>query len=71
MSDTGHGITQKNLGKIFDPFFTTKEVGKGDGIGLSVVNGIVQKAGGTLEVESKAGKGSKFRILLPAAKSGK
>jgi two-component system NtrC family sensor kinase len=63
--DTGCGIPEKNLRRIFDPFFTSKEVGKGTGLGLSVSHGIVQAHGGTIEVESRVGEGSTFRIYLP------
>jgi two-component system NtrC family sensor kinase len=63
--DTGCGIPEKNLKRIFDPFFTSKDVGKGTGLGLSVSHGIVSAHGGVIEVESKVGKGSTFRIYLP------
>jgi len=63
--DTGCGIPEKNLKRIFDPFFTSKEVGKGTGLGLSVSHGIVSAHGGIIEVESKVGEGSTFRIFLP------
>jgi two-component system, NtrC family, sensor kinase len=66
VTDTGCGIKREHLDKIFEPFFTTKPVGKGTGLGLSVTYGIVQQHGGTLEVESQEGKGSTFRITLPA-----
>ncbi|MCX7173483.1 MAG: ATP-binding protein [Proteobacteria bacterium] len=65
ITDSGCGISEKNLQRIFDPFFTTKEVGKGTGLGLSVSHGIVKAHGGTIEVESKVGTGSTFHILLP------
>lgn len=63
--DSGTGICKEDLGKIFDPFFTTKPEDKGTGLGLSVCHTIVEKHGGTLEVESKLGKGSTFTIDLP------
>ncbi len=63
--DTGCGIPEKDLQRIFDPFFTTKGVGKGTGLGLSVSHGIVQAHGGSIEVASKPGEGSTFRVYLP------
>ena len=63
--DTGCGIAEKDLQRIFDPFFTTKGVGKGTGLGLSVSHGIVQAHGGSIEVQSKPGEGSTFRVYLP------
>jgi len=63
VSDTGRGIPAENLGKIFDPFFTTKE--KGTGFGLSVVLRIVKTYGGSIEVASDPGKGSRFVVRLP------
>ncbi len=66
ITDTGCGIHPDDLGKIFDPFFTTKDPDKGTGLGLSISLRILENFGGTLEVESQLGKGSTFRILLPA-----
>ncbi|WP_457553792.1 two-component system sensor histidine kinase NtrB [Desulfobacula sp.] len=65
VSDTGHGIDKKNMGKIFDPYFTTKELGKGTGLGLSVVVGIVKEQNGFIKAYSKVGQGSKFQIFWP------
>jgi two-component system NtrC family sensor kinase len=65
ITDTGCGIPEKDLRRIFDPFFTSKEVGKGTGLGLSVSHGIVAAHGGSIEVQSKVGEGSTFRVYLP------
>jgi two-component system NtrC family sensor kinase len=65
VADTGCGIPEENLKRIFDPFFTSKGVGKGTGLGLSVSHGIVKAHGGMIEVESRVGEGSTFRIYLP------
>jgi two-component system NtrC family sensor kinase len=61
--DTGVGIEAGNLARIFDPFFSTKE--KGTGLGLSVVNGIVTRHNGKVEVETAPGKGTEIRVTLP------
>jgi len=65
IADTGHGIPPEHLERIFDPFYTTKEVGKGTGLGLSVSQGIVERHGGSIRVQSQVGKGSTFTIWLP------
>lgn len=65
VEDTGCGISKKNIDKIFDPFFTTKKAGKGTGLGLAVIYGIIKRQGGEIEVESSLGNGSIFTILLP------
>ncbi|MCX8044329.1 MAG: response regulator [Desulfobacterota bacterium] len=65
VADTGIGIAPEHISRIFDPFFTTKEVGKGTGMGLAVVYGIVKNHGGDINVTSQLGKGSVFEILLP------
>ncbi|MDH3377247.1 MAG: ATP-binding protein [Gammaproteobacteria bacterium] len=65
IADTGCGISEKDRQRIFDPFFTSKGLGKGTGLGLSVSHGIVRAHGGTIEVDSKVGEGSTFRIYLP------
>jgi len=65
--DTGCGIAPESRKRIFDPFFTTKAAGFGTGLGLSICHGIVTALGGEIEVESEVGKGSTFRVTLPAA----
>ncbi len=68
IQDTGYGITPENTEKIFEPYFTTKQKGKGTGIGLAVVYGIVKEYGGDIEVRSELGKGSTFNVYLPLMK---
>ena len=65
VSDSGHGIPHDVIKHIFDPFFTTKEFGKGTGLGLTVVKGIIEEHQGSIAVESEEGKGTTFTILLP------
>lgn len=65
VSDTGHGMPEEIRSKVFDPFFTTKDFGKGTGLGLTVVKGIIEEHGGTIAVESVVDKGTTFWIRLP------
>jgi len=71
ISDTGKGISSKNLNKIFDPGFTTKNVGVGTGLGLSIVYNIIRKHKGEVKVQSEMGKGTEFNITLPVLQSEK
>ena len=65
VSDTGHGISDEVRSRLFEPFVTTKDVGQGTGLGLSIAYGIVKDHGGWIDVDTKVGHGSQFRVYLP------
>ena len=69
VKDTGVGMSPDVMKRVFEPFFTTREVGKGTGMGLAVVYGIVKDLQGTITVESEPGVGSTFRVFLPKVKA--
>jgi signal transduction histidine kinase len=66
VADNGPGIPPEVIPRIFDPFFTTKDVGEGSGLGLSIVHGIIERHGGNIQVQSRLGEGTTFRVTLPA-----
>jgi PAS domain S-box-containing protein len=67
VADTGHGMDEPTRARIFEPFFTTKQLGKGTGLGLAMVNRLIQRSGGTIDVTSRFGEGTTFELRFPSA----
>ena len=67
VADDGPGMAEETRARLFDPFYTTKPLGKGSGLGLAVVSGLVEEMGGSIAVESQPGEGAEFRLILPGA----
>jgi len=70
VSDNGMGMDKDTVSHVFDPYFTTKSLGKGSGLGLTIVYTIVRQSGGCISLQSEPGKGSTFTIFLPVYKAG-
>jgi signal transduction histidine kinase/ActR/RegA family two-component response regulator len=70
VSDTGTGMNEETLARAFEPFFTTKEAGRGSGLGLSIVHGFAAQSGGSVQIASSPGQGTKVDLWLPRAKEG-
>src|SRR5690606_18475058 len=66
MQDTGQGIAAEYMEKVYDPFFTTKEIGKGSGLGLSMVFGFIQQSSGHMDISSRVGEGTVVTLYFPA-----
>ncbi|MBU0735297.1 MAG: HAMP domain-containing histidine kinase, partial [Proteobacteria bacterium] len=71
ISDNGPGIPKDQQKRVFDPFFTTKEAGKGTGLGLWIIYGIIEKMGGTVSLKSQEGEGTTFTVKIPIVKPEK
>jgi two-component system CheB/CheR fusion protein len=68
VADSGEGMTEEVLSKAVEPFFTTKEIGKGSGLGLSMVHGMATQSGGGLRIDSRVGRGTTVNVYLPRAR---